>query len=308
MVKTRRPVAVAIGVIAAVLPATSVFAAPTATSNVVYNSLAPAQGNIPSLGGQAYQFGQIGNEVTATRAAKLASVVVTLSTWGCQSGGWSTADCHTTPGAKFTEPITLNFYQAPATDPATQPDIPGSGLPGSLIASVTKTFSIPYRPSMNATKCSGSSPYDGLGAWFDTANETCFAGMMTNITFSLSSLNISLPKTFVYGIAYNTTSYGADPYGTGTACFSTPQGCGYDSLNVGLSNDPANLNKGTDPYPGTLWWDTQTAGYYCDEGVAGTGTFRFDSPSTTPCWGSGFGGSDSAPWYVPAVEFVAKAS
>ena len=308
MVKIRRPVAVAIGLVAAIVPATSVFAAPAATAPVLYNSLAPAQGNIPSVGGQAYQFGQVGNEVTATRAGKLASVVVTLSTWGCQTGAWFSADCHTNPGAKFTEPITLNIYQAPATDPFTQADTPGNGVPGAIIASVTKTFSIPYRPSMNATKCSGTSQYDGLGAWFDATNETCFAGMMTNITFNVSSLNISLPQTFVYGIAYNTTSYGAHPYGTGTACFITAQGCGYDSLNVGLSNDPANLNTGTDTYPGTLWWDTSTPGNYCDDGAAGTGTFRIDSPSTTPCWGGGFGGANSAPWFVPAVKFTAKAS
>ena len=244
MIKTRRPVAIAIGLAAAILPATSVLAAPAAGSNVLYNSLAPYQGNIPSVGGQAYQFGQIGNEITLTRAGKLATVVVTLSTWGCQTGGWSTADCHTTPGAKFTEPITLNIYRAPATDPFTQPDLPGNGVPGSIIASVTKTFSIPYRPSMNAAKCSGSSPYDGLGAWFDLTNQTCFAGLMTNISFSVSSLNISVPKTFVYGIAYNTTTYGAHPYGTGTACFSTSQGCGYDLLNVGLSNDPAQPQCG----------------------------------------------------------------
>ena len=306
MLKIGRTVGVLIAAIAAIVPATSVFAAPAATSRVMYNSLAPAQGNIPSVGGQAYQFGQIGNEITLSRVGKLASVVVTMSTWGCQSGGWSTANCTTTPGAKFTEPITLNIYHAPATDPFTQTDLPGYGLPGSVIASVTKTFSIPYRPSMNATKCSGASPYDGLGAWFDSANETCFAGMMTSITFNVGSLGISLPKTFVYGIAYNTSSFGAAPYGTGTACFSTPQGCGYDSLNVALSNDPANLNVGTDTYPGTLWWDTSTAGNYCDGGLAGTGTFRIDSPSTTPCWGSGYGGSDSAPWFVPAVEFIAK--
>ena len=305
MTKSRRPFAIVIGLVAAIVPATSVFAAPAAPSKVLYNSLAPAQGNIPSVGGQAYQFGQIGNEVTLTRTAKLATVTITMSTWGCQSGGWSTANCTTTPGAKFSEPITLNIYRAPATDPFTQQDMPGNGTPGSIIASVTKTFSIPYRPSMNATKCSGSSPYDGLGAWFDATNQTCQAGMMTNISFTVSSLNISVPKTFVYGIAYNTTSYGTAPYGTGTACFNTTQGCGYDLLNVGLSNDPANLNAGKDTYPGTLWWDTQTASNYCDDGNAGTGTFRIDSPDTTPCWGSGYGGPDSAPWYVPAVEFIA---
>jgi hypothetical protein len=302
--RIRRPAAVLIGLVAAIVPASSVFAA---GANVVYNSLAPAQGNIPSVGGEAYQFGQVGNEITMTQdGATLASATVTLSSWACQTGSWTTADCASTPGAKYNLPITINFYGAPGTDPATQPDQVGSGLPGALIATVTKTFAIPYRPSMNATKCSGSSPYDGLGAWWDSKNQTCQAGMMTNITFNLKAYDISLPQTFVYGIAYNTSGYGAVPYGYGNACNSTEAGCFYDSLNVGLSNDPANLNAGTDPYPGSLWWDTSTAANYCDGGAAGTGTFRFDSPSTTPCWGGGFGGSDSAPWFVPAVKFVAQ--
>lgn len=295
----RRSIAVSIGLVAAIIPATAVFAAQATASKVLYNSLVPAPGNLPSVGFEATQAAQFGNEITLTRSAKAATVVVTMDSWGCQSGTWEADTCSTTPGSKFSEPITLNIYQAPATDPTTQADTPGSGLPGSVVASVTKTFAIPYRPSANNTKCIG----DESGNWFDSTNGECFPGLATNITFNLSSLHITLPQTFVFGIAYNTSDYGVAPYGDATACHTTSEGCGYDSLNIGLSYDPDNLNVGSNPYPGYVWWNTTTAGSYCDAGNAGAGTFRFDSPGGTPaCWG--VYNAPHAPYYMPAVEFT----
>jgi len=298
MVKLRRSIAVSIGLVAAIIPATSVFAATATTSKVLYNSLVPSPGNLPSIGFEATQAAQFGNEITLTRSAKLATVVVTMDSWGCQSGTWTADTCSTASGSKFTEPITLNIFRAPGTNPTTQADTPGSGLPGSPILSVTKTFSIPYRPSANNTKCIG----DELGNWFDPANGECFPGLATNITFNLASLHVTLPTTFVFGIAYNTSDYGAAPYGDSTACHATSEGCGYDSLNVGLSYDPDNLNVGSNPYPGYVWWNTTTAANYCDTGNAGTGTFRIDSPSTPVCWG--VYNAPNAPYYMPAVEFT----
>ena len=298
MGKLRRSIAIPIGLVAAIIPATSVFAAPAASSPVLYNSLVPAPGNLPSELFEATQTSQFGNEITLTRSAKAATVVVTMDSWGCQSGSWTNDTCSTTAGSKFSEPITLNIFQAPATNPTTQADSQGMGFPAPTIASVTKTFQIPYRPSANNTKCIGSES----GNWFDPKNGECFPGLATNITFNLSSLHITLPKTFVFGIAYNTSDYGAAPYGDNTACHSTSEGCGYNSLNVGLSYDPDNLNSGSNPYPGYIWQNTDYAPYYCDGGAAGTGTFRIDSPSTPACWGV-YTDTD-APWYMPAVEFT----
>jgi hypothetical protein len=303
--RLRRPIAVSIGLLAAIIPATSVFAATTtASSTVLYSSLVPTPGNLPSEAFEATETSQFGNEITLTRSAKAATVIVTMDSWGCQSGTWTADNCATTPGSKFSEPITLNIFQAPTSNPTTQPDTVGSGLPGPTIVSVTKTFQIPYRPSANNTKCKG----DESGNWFDTKNGECFPGLATNITFNLSSLHVTLPRTFVYGIAYNTSDYGAAPYGDNTACHATTEGCGYDSLNVGLSYDPDNLNIGSNTYSGYVWENTDYAPYYCDNGAAGTGTFRMDSPSTTPCWGVYPNGSpptySEAPYYMPAVEFT----
>ena len=294
-------VSVAVAAVAAVgaFPAT-VFASGSA---ILYSSLTPTVGSnlLPSEGPEAYSFNELGNQITLTRSAQIASVVITLSSWGCgQSGGWSTDNCVTTPGTKFTEPITLNIYNAPATDPQTQADTPGNGLPGSKILSVTKTFSIPYRPSANNAKCRGTSPYFGAGAFYDSALGQCFPGLATNITFNLASLHITLPQNIVFGIAYNTTHYGYSPYGEGKVCYTTSQGCPYDSLNIALSNDPTNLNEGSDPYTGGMYQNA-LASDYCDHGNAGSGTFRFDSPSTPSCWVETNYGTTG--YYIPAIQF-----
>ena len=50
-------------------------------------------------------------------------------------------------------------------------------------------------------------------------------------------------------------------------------------MNVGLSQAIAPI-VGTDQASNGVYWDTDTAGYYCDGGAAGVGTFRSDAP----CW------------------------
>jgi hypothetical protein len=304
VIKFARPVGVLIAAIAAVIPATAVVAAPAANSNAkLYNSLAPPQGNLPSVGFEATQTSEFGNAITLTRAATVASVQVTMDSWGCQTGGWTTDDCVTTPGAKFSEPVTLNIYNAPSSNPTTQPDTVGSGLPGTLIQSTTVTFNIPYRPSANNAKCTGAE----LGDWFDKTNRECFPGLMTTINFT--GLHVALPKNIVFGIAYNTSDFGYAKYGDSTACYTAGDSggdqCPYDSLNVAVSLDPDNIQKGSDTYPGYVFWNTSTAANYCDSGAAGNSTFRFDSPSTPACWGA-YSPYNTAPWYVPAVQFIAS--
>jgi hypothetical protein len=202
-----------------------------------------------------------------------------MSSWGCQSGAWFSADCVTTPGATFSVPITLNIYNA------------GSPTPGAVIASTTQTFAIPYRPSTDSINCTG-------GRWYDAGSATCFNGLAHNITFDLSSLNVLLPNSAVVGIVYDTTSYGPNPIGTGAACFSTSAGCPYDSLNVALSSSVATGSK---PYPQTLYWNNFYASNYCDGGLAGTGSFRLDSP-TSACWYNTAPGVDD---YIPALKITA---
>jgi hypothetical protein len=282
-------------------PATAFASAGTTT---VYNSVPPKLGAnlLASEGPEAYGFDEFGNGVTLTSGGQLASVTITLSSWGCgTSGTWNNDNCVTSPGSKFTEPITLNVYDAPATDPASQPDTVGSGLPGARILSVTKTFSIPYRPSANDNKCQGTSPYAGAGAWYDSKLGQCFAGLATNVTFNLKPLHDVVPANIVFGIAYNTTDYGYSPYGQSAACYTSSTGCPYDALNIALADDPTNLSVGSDPDPGGIYQNAVIGSQYCDGGAAGTGTFRFDSPSTASCWAEPFYGT--AGYYIPAITF-----
>ncbi|MFZ1063106.1 MAG: hypothetical protein WAN30_06500, partial [Acidimicrobiales bacterium] len=139
--------------------------------------------------------------------------------------------------------------------------------------------------------------------WYDATDGQCYNGLATNVTFNLS--NVTVPDSVIYGVAYNTSDYGVAPYGDNTACHATSGGCGYDSLNVGLTTADAPT-VGSDPLPGTVFQNTGYGPFYCDGGAAGVGTFRLDSPNTTPCWGSDSNTNYStAPWYIPAVQFTA---
>jgi hypothetical protein len=267
--------------------ASSANAAPVAGQVIYDSTTSPLPGNLVSEAYEATSASQIGNEVSfAPGSRTLQQVTVTLSSWGCQQGSW-TGGCVTTPGSTFAEPITFNIFNVGANNSV-----------GSLIASVTQTFNIPYRPSASPTQCP-STPT----TWYDATDGQCYNGLATNVTFNFSG--VTLPSSVIYGVALNTSDYGASPYGDNTACHATSAGCGYDSLNIGLSiaNGPT---VGTDPLPGTVYQSSTSAGIYCDGGAAGTGTFRLDSPSTAPCWGTDPSNNYSeAPWYIPAVQFVA---
>ncbi len=250
-------------------------------SVAVYDSVpAPLPFNLPSEGAEAVNFSELGNKVSlAPTTEPLQNVVETFSTQGCESGGGVT--CLTTPGATFSEPITFNIYSAGP-----------SGAVGNLLVTTTQTFNIPYRPSASIN-CSG-------GGWQDPSGG-CHGGLAVNLTFDFSSRHLVLPSTVIYGVSYNTTHHGPVPYGTGTACFTSSGGCGYDSLNVGFGQDPTNVTVGSQTNPGTLYLDSDNPSNYCDLGAAGTGVFRLDSPNVPPCYGVST--PAAPPYYVPAVQF-----
>jgi hypothetical protein len=275
---------VAFLLVGAVVPATAVAKNDAAQpASVIYSSLvsSPLHGNLPSVGGEAYAFNEFGNAVTfsASKNRSLTNVTVTMSSWGCQSGSWYAHDCVSKPGATFSLPITFNVYQADGT---------------TLIKSVTQVFSIPYRPSASAS-CTD-------GRWWDTATKACFNGLATNITFNLG--RVQVPDSIVFGIAYNTTHYGYHPVGEAAACYTSSGGCGYDSLNIALTQDPTDVSAGSDTTPGTIWQNSPYGGLYCDGGAAGSGSFRLDSPTGASCWGVD-APYNAAPYYVPAVEIKA---
>ncbi len=192
-------------------------AAPIKGPDVVgFDSMpSPFPANMPSLGFEAEGVTSLGERLTlaAGSARTLRGINVAMSSWACQSGGAYTSDCASAANATFSHPITLHIYDAS----------------GTLIATRTQNFDVPYRPSADAS-CTG-------GKW-KAADGTCNNGFAFKIAFDLRSLNLTLPDNFSYDVAFNTSTYGASPLGvTGP----------YDSLNVGVYDaTAASPTVGTD--------------------------------------------------------------
>ncbi|MEO6351287.1 MAG: S-layer homology domain-containing protein [Candidatus Limnocylindrales bacterium] len=226
----------------------------------------PVPGNVPSEAFQAQTVSEFGDRIVFEAAtARLLNIVdVLMSSWGCESGAWHLSDCLTSSDATFSHPITLNIY-----------NVAPSNAVGSLLGTRTQTFAIPYRPSADDTNCTGGND----GKWFN--GTACFNGFATPITFDLTSLNLTVPDEVIISVAYNTSSYGASPIGTGAACFSEDGGCGYDALNVALSPVPANVNYGSNPSTTDAYLHAQIGGGtgYCTN--SDLDVFRLDGS----CWG-----------------------
>lgn len=214
----------------------------------------------------------LGNKINlAGGGGALSDVVVAMANFN-PSGG--------------TLPLTLNLYNA------TSYSGPGS-LPGNQIASVTQDMTIPEAPS--------GGYYGG----------TCTAARLTDpdsdcgianfsVTFNLSSLNVTVPGTIVYGIQ-----------------FPNSQPSWASGVNVQLSYEPTNISVGSDADPGYLFvstfngTDDSTGGangeITCDDVSA---TFA-EYPTAVGANGCGETTSNTPPFpsvaLVPAVEFDSSA-
>jgi hypothetical protein len=239
--KNARPWTVALA--AVVTSFTIVSSASALTPATIYDATpSPTPPNVASLGYQATQTAEFGDRVVfAGTNRNLTSVTVTMSDWALHSS------YPTMPTAGWSHPITLNLYNLNVANPT---------LPGTLISTTTQTFSIPWRPEADPT-CAGGTAWrasDGL----------CYSGLAFNITFDL---DVVVPDSVVYGIAYNTNTWGYHPIGTPGP---------YESLNVGIPTGQL-ATTGTDVTPNDVFWNTMTASNYADGGLGGVGTFRFDT-------------------------------
>jgi hypothetical protein len=254
------------------LAISAALAVPSALAATIYDNLpSPRPGNVPSLGFEANATSEFGGqvEVAGTQRAR-PTVTLMMSTWACETGHGTT--CATSPGATFTQPLTLNLY-------AVEPD----NSPGALISSVTRTFEMPYRPSANPNRCGAT------GKWYAKQSDQCFNGKAFSVTFGPQA-GVTLPDRAIVAVAYDTTHYGSSPYGEGTPCYIGGTDCGYDSLNVGLASSAPSV--GGDPLPADAYLNSTHGGAYCDGGSGGTGSFRLDAG----CW---------AP-YQPAIRIQAR--
>jgi hypothetical protein len=230
-----------------------------ASGQIVYSSL-PAKGvvAVPSEGAEADQFNQLGNEVILTKASTVAKVSVTMVSWACQTGGWSTGDCVTVGTPTFPTPVTLTIYKHSIAD-----HLSGEVRPGAQIVKVTKTVNIGFRPSSDP-----SCPLEGgKQTMYRGSDGQCHHGADQNIVFKLPK-NTKLPTVVVWGVSYNTSTSGPNPLGGS----GHPQ----DSLNVGLN---PKTTTGLNRTEQSIFWDTRIPGNTCGAPFV-TGDFNRDGPCT----------------------------
>jgi len=228
-----------------------VFATSQAFSQgtTVYDNIPnPLPPNVPSQGFQATQTAEFGDNVFLGGTPRRAfSATVTMSDWAKHSSFPSL------PAAGFTHPITLNIYSVDHSGP--NPAL------GGLLGTVTQNFLIPWRPESDPL-CTGDR-------WRASDNQ-CYSGLAFKITFDLKGLALTLPNDLIYGVAYNTETWGYHPIG---------QPGPYNSLNVGLARAmPPTV--GIDVETDALFWNTSTPSNYADGGAGGVGIFRRDTDWT----------------------------
>lgn len=220
-----------------------VVAAVASAGTAVYNNIPnPVPGNVPSQGFQCCQTAEIGDHVALAGTARRArSATVLMSSWSLNIN-YPSMDA-----SGYTHPITLNIYNVITSGPT--PAL------GALIGTVTQSFLIPWRPVADPT-CPGGT------AW-RASSGTCYNGYAFTIEFDLRALGLTLPDQFIFGVAFNTNSWGYAPIG---------QPGPYESLNVGTANVggvgvPPSV--GVDVEPNAVFWNTGPA-------FGGNFTFRRD--------------------------------
>jgi hypothetical protein len=221
------PLALA-GLVGATMIAPSIAGA-AMNHRMAYDSL-PAKGTVtlPSVGAESSAFNQLGGEVILRSHNTIGHVKVEMVSFACQHGNWATG-CSSKAGATFKAPITLNLYRYSKTNPAT-----GETKPGRLITSVTRTFSIHYRPSSQSTTETKYMGKDGA----------LHNGIGQVISFPVHR---DLGSDVVWTVGYDTTTSGLHPLGVASPT---------NDLNVGLS--PA-VRVGLDRFPNSIMWDTRAA-------------------------------------------------
>lgn len=221
------------------------FAPAAFADSIIYNTIpSPLPANVPSQPYEAVQSGEFGGLIQFagdSSTYSLTDATVAMSDWALASDYTPNGTTITPSG--FYVPLTLNIY---AVGP--------NNTVGPLIGSDLLNAFIPWRPAADGSCGTGYLGGDGH----------CYNGSLSTVVFSLGG--IVVPDQVIYGLSYDTTDYGTNPTGVPGP---------YDSLNFGLSTSAPSV--GSDPLPGTAYWETSTAHWYADGGAGGVGTFRQDT-------------------------------
>jgi MYXO-CTERM domain-containing protein len=188
-----------------------------AFAEVIFNSIpGTLAANYTSQPYQAQQVSEFGDRISFGGSARqLSAASVTMSMWG-RYEDWNVGGQYygtgAYAGAGYTQSFTFNIYAA------------GTGTaPGALLGTVTQDKYIQYRPTVWAS-----------------AN-----GIAQNITFDLSGLAITLPESIVWGLAFNTETYGTSPTGANgpynqlNVCYN--QSSSYAPTNGGVTVGSTDL-------------------------------------------------------------------
>jgi len=223
-----------------------------ASAEVIYSNIpATLPGNFASYGNEASSHAELGGRIEfAGSARRNPKVTIAMSSWACQSGHWYSNDCLTGAGATFTWPLTVNVYE-----------VGTEGSVGAKLASGSKTFKMPYRPSASP-KCTGAQ----AGEW--SGKGGCWHGKAFKVSLSLKAAH--LPNQVIVSVAYNTSHHGPSPIGEAPACYTSSAGCFYDSLNIAVIEPPEGPpTTGSDPTD-AVYVNTTNSGETCESGTLGT--------------------------------------
>lgn len=222
-----------------------------AQADVIYSNLPTVlPPNLPSLGYQATSTSEFGDHIAfAPGARKLDSVTVTMS-------NWALASTYQSLSAGYSHDLTFNIYNYLDDSAA-----------GALIATKTISAFIPWRPEASA----------GCGSAWLASDNNCYNGYAFNVSFDFSTLGVVLPDEIVFGLSFNTNTWGKQPIGI--------QGP-YESLNYALVDEKPSI--GTDINSDEVFWSTNWAGAL----TSGTANV--------------FGADSQWAGYVPAVSFDAS--
>ncbi len=237
-------------------------AAAVGVTEVVYDALPSVipQTSYPSKGFQATSTSQLGDLVQLGASNRiLDTVTVGLVNWAMYSE-YASDPVYSGNAASWAQPVSLKVYANNA------------GAPGALLVNETQTFNIPWRPAGDPT-C--TEVRTGVYGW--KVDGVCYNynGFANNISFNLSSLNVTLPEDAIVAVGYNTQTYGANPTGVAGP---------YNSLNVAVPAGQAIAVGSSDA--STTFWDStylgRPAGLSLATGQAPNGTVALKITASAP--------------------------
>src|ERR1700683_2516707 len=211
---------------------------------------------------------------------------------GAWPGGGTNPTCTTYSNPRgFYWPLTLDLYAlstSQLSDVTTPGTYPAAGTP---IASVTQTVLIPWQPTPStSSKCLNIDQADFssyLQAWKSPSG--CEFGGPADITFNLPRGGVKVSNGLVWGVAFDSESWGSNPVD-----YDGP----FDSLNIAVTK---SVRIGNDANPGGAFLDSTEADEYgsCYSGANFTGSLLSGCPT-----GTFRNGPNGWQGYVPAARFT----